>query len=105
MTLQAGGLAVVQTVRSTPRQDSQSFVRTPDFDGTTSPLSAAGYQFLEARGVPREVIDHNEIRTAHRSFKVDGEYKTLECVAIPFKRDGDVVNVKYRSLEGVLLLA
>jgi hypothetical protein len=98
--MQMGGEAVVQSLRA-PRKDAPVMLRTPDFDGTTQPLTAAGYAYLKKRGIAREVIDHNEVRSAWKSFKVEGDYKTLECLAFPFKRDSEVVNVKYRSLEGV----
>lgn len=98
--VQMGGKAVLQSVRAKPLNDTPMAFRTPDFDSLTSDLSEAGCRYLMSRGFSREVLDQNEIRTAHKSFKVDGKFETKECIAIPYKRDGDVVSVKYRSIEG-----
>lgn len=76
-------------------------VQPPRWDDITSPLSRAGRAFLNSRGIHDPVIAANDVRTATRSFRVESGWKTLECVAFPYKRDGDVVNVKYRSIEGV----
>ena len=91
---------MLQSVRAKPPKDSPVNFRTPNFDTDTQPLSEAGSRYLESRGFKRPTIDQNEIRTARKSFKVGGEFVSHECIAIPYKRDGDVVSVKYRSIEG-----
>lgn len=80
---------------------SNPIYETPDWGKLTQPLSDRGYTFFKARGISKEVIQANDVRTAFKDFKVDGEWRKLECLAFPYKRDGDVVAVKYRSLEGV----
>lgn len=75
-------------------------MHAPRWDDITSPLSSAGRTFLRSRGISDAVIAANDIRTATRSFRVDSGWQSLECVAFPYKREGDVVNVKYRSLQG-----
>ena len=76
-------------------------LQAPRWDDITEPLSRAGRAFLHARGIHAAVIAANDLRTASRSFRVGAGWQTLECVAFPYKRDGDVVNVKYRSIQGV----
>jgi hypothetical protein len=74
--------------------------REPKWDQVTSDLTAAGRAFLDARGIRSEVIEQNDIRSAWRSFRVGGAWQTFECLAFPYKKDEEVVNVKYRSIEG-----
>lgn len=76
--------------------------RAPQWEESTTPLSKAGRAFLNGRGISDKVIAANDIRTANRSFRVESGWETFECVAFPYKREGDVVNVKYRSLQGML---
>jgi hypothetical protein len=88
-------------VRAKHSTESQMPFCCPDFDRLTSDLSDAGYRFLEMRGFSKKVVDQNEIRSAFKSFKVGGEFVTKECIAIPYKREGDVVSIKYRAIEGL----
>jgi hypothetical protein len=67
----------------------------------TQPLSQACQNFLKNRGFGPETISHNNIRTAFKKFNVDGQYKELECIAIPSMKDGECVSIKYRSIDGV----
>ena len=75
--------------------------KVPKWEELTEPLSHAGHAFLAARGISREVIKANDVRTAFKNFTSGGKWHKVECLAFPYKREGDVVAVKYRSLEGV----
>lgn len=94
-----GGMAVLQSVRSKPLAEAQK-VRLPDFEAITVPLTAAGYAWLAARGLSKEVADQNGVRTAHKTFKVGQTFETHECLAIPSTRAHEVISIKYRSIQG-----
>lgn len=82
---------------------SNTVYDVPKWDQLTQKLSHAGHAFLAARGISKAVMTANDVRTAFKDFKVDGSWQKLECLAFPYKREGDVVAIKYRTLQGAPL--
>ena len=79
--------------------------RRPDLDATTQSLTPAGRAFLLGRGLSDAVINANDIRSATRGFPEKNGWKNQDCIVFPFVKDDEVVNAKYRSLEGAIVAA
>lgn len=58
-----------------------------------SAIDPSGLQYLQERGIDRDVVERNGITTAIRSFGGAKE----GCLSFPYRVDGQVVNVKYRT--------
>lgn len=84
-------------------ESSKAYTK-PNLDSNTVDLSPAGRELLTGRGISSEVIDANDIRTAFRAFPgKDGSWPTLEALVFPYVKDGEIVNAKYRSVEGACI--
>ena len=66
---------------------SNPVYEVPKWEKLTQELSEADHAFLAARGISREVIKANDVRTAFKDFKIDGAWHSMECLAFPYKRD------------------
>lgn len=73
----------------------------PDLDATTQPLSQLGRKFLNDRKISNAIIDANDVRSATAAFpEKGGKWVKRECIVFPYYKDDEIVNAKYRSLEG-----
>ena len=65
----------------------------PKFKAGTMPES--GYRWFKKRGIGKAIVDLYGV-TVRRHW-IPAHRKEVDCIAFPYRRAGEVVNVKYRS--------
>ena len=78
-------------MQQNPKDGTQ--VTTPEVE----PLSPAALQWLESRGISRQTAETAKLHSSRCFFRKLG--REAEALAIPFHKDGTVVNWKFRALE------
>lgn len=68
--------------------------KRPDTDHLREPMDGV-YAWFQARGIPREVVDRCGVRCAAVFMPQTDQVEPV--LAFPFLRDGEVVNLKYRT--------
>ncbi len=71
--------------------------RRPNYEPKTEPPPDKLLQFFHSRGISAEVVRRNGIE--RREAYIPATQKTEPSIAFPYRRDGQVVNVKYRTAE------
>lgn len=60
------------------------------------PLSPALLEWFGTRGIPGAVLERNGVRMQRRYMRA--LQREEDCIALPFRQQGEVVNIKYRAL-------
>ena len=83
-----------------PMRHSQPQPAADDIAGwpATGPLTTACLEWLAARGIPQEVAEAFGLQMTRVFFPALNAKS--EAVAVPFYRDGEIVNWKYRAITG-----
>jgi twinkle protein len=74
----------------------RKLVSRPTYRDDAAKRTDALYESFEKRGIPREIVDRNQITLAPAYMPQSESY--VECIHFPYVKDGEVVNVKYRGL-------
>lgn len=71
--------------------------RKPEYQPATEPPADKLVDWFAKRGIPAEVIRRNQIES--RSAWMPQTNKDERAIAFPYFRDGEIVNVKYRTAD------
>jgi twinkle protein len=77
------------------RRAPKVYVRPQESTADSQSLSEAALKWFAGRGIPREVIDRNGI-TSGMAWMPQVE-KEIPVIQFPYRRNGELVNVKYRG--------
>lgn len=69
---------------------------------TPQELTPDVIQWFSARGIAEETIREWGVKTILHNYCVDGQWVTHSSAAIPFVKNGQIVNYKYRSVKDKL---
>jgi twinkle protein len=71
--------------------------RKPDYVSQAKPLPDKAQAWFATRGITPQVLQRNMVATGSAYFPQVEEERT--CVMFPYRRKGEVVNVKYRTFD------
>ena len=89
-----GGTRARVTDYSHRRRQEKKQRRKPTF--TPRPANEKMLDWFESRGIERRVVERHRIGPA--KHWIPARQKECPCIAFPYYRNGEVVNVKYRTL-------
>lgn len=69
--------------------------KRPEYEPTAQAIPDKLTEFFKGRGIGAEVIARNKIEVREAYFSQTGQPE--RCIAFPYFRDGEIVNVKYRT--------
>lgn len=69
--------------------------KRPEYEPTAQAIPDKLAEFFKGRGISAEVIARNKIEVREAYFSQTGQSE--RCIAFPYFRDGEIVNVKYRT--------
>lgn len=83
-------------LKSGQEQPGKKIIIRPTWIPPTTP-TAALIEFFASRGINRLTLEHEKITILEHYIAQESDY--IPCIAFPFLKGGEVVNIKYRGLK------